>query len=503
MERLFLECAVRAALFAGATAIVLHAMRVKAAAARHGVWTGVLALMLLLPIWTAWGPRVSLRLLVPLASGIADKAAPPADFLSTGVFPSRLLSPMQAALLGVYLLGLCLLLVRLAIGTFRARRLVHDAVLQDNIRTNAACAAPVTVGFLHPTVILPEQWPQWSQAQLDAVLTHESGHVGRRDSLVQWLALLNRALFWFHPVAWWLERHLSALAEEACDEIVLARGHSPREYAHYLIEMARSVKHAGRRLNVAGLAMPGSSLSRRIRQILEGDPAPRISRTRMACVSVACAITCFAFAAGALEHARADSSVGRALVQHEAASTPRSATKFVLGDLKIEGEVHDRDGVRDRVLKGWKDREYDNPKDLAAAVLRVGIRGDFQDRGYFRVVAQEPTLQPLGLLDGKQRILIVATVTEGDQFWLGDLTIQKVPPDHALSIPGTTLREQFHFRNGDLFNVSEFRAGLERVKRSYEAEGYGDAKVEPDIAIDEIHHLINVTLRITEGPNTK
>jgi beta-lactamase regulating signal transducer with metallopeptidase domain len=503
MEHLFFECAVRAALFVGATAIVLHAMRVKAAAARHSVWAGVVALMLLLPIWTAWGPRVSLRLLPPLAQSIANKAAAPADILSTGVLPSLLVSPGQAVLLGVYLLGLCLLLFRLAIGTVRARWLVHDAVLHDNIRTNSLCAAPVTVGFLHPTVIFPEHWRQWSAAQLDAILTHEYAHVRRRDSLVQCLALLNRALFWFHPLAWWLERHLSALAEEACDDVVLARGHGPREYSVYLIDMARSVKRAGGRLNVAGMAMPGSSLPRRIRQMLEGGSVPHISRTRMACVGVACAITCTALAAGILDHARPDSFAEYAMVQREPASAPGAVTKIVLGDLKIEGDVHDRDGVKDRILKAWKDREYGNAKDLANAVMEVGIRGDFQDRGYFKVVAQDPALQPLGLLDGKQRILIIATITEGDQFRLGVLAIQNVLLDHALSVPTATLREQFHLRNGDLFKVSELRAGLERVKRSYDAKGYGDAKEEPDITIDDAHHLINVTLRITEGLHTK
>src|SRR5260370_42206188 len=116
-------------------------------------------------------------------------------------------------------------------------RLVRDAVLHDTLHTSPLCAAPVTVGFFHPVVIFPDHWRQWPQAQLEAVLTHEGEHARRRDSLVQWLALLNRALFWFHPVAWWLERHLSALAEEACDNVALERGHNPREYAEYLIDM--------------------------------------------------------------------------------------------------------------------------------------------------------------------------------------------------------------------------------------------------------------------------
>jgi beta-lactamase regulating signal transducer with metallopeptidase domain len=308
MERLFLECAVRAALLVGATAIVLYAMRVRAVEARHSVWAGVVVLMLLLPLWTAWGPKVSLRVLPPLTQDTANEAIAPSEIFATGVLTPPLISTGLAIFFGCYLLGLCLLLLRLAIGTVRARRLIRNAVLQDGICTSSVCAAPVTVGFLHPTVILPDHWRQWSPAQLDAVLTHEREHARRCDSLVQWLALLNRALFWFHPVAWWLERHLSALAEEACDNVVLVRGHNPSEYSEYLIDMARSVKRSGARLNIAGMAMPGSSLPRRIQQILEGGSVSHISRARMVCVVVACAITCTAFAAGTLGHAQQDSS---------------------------------------------------------------------------------------------------------------------------------------------------------------------------------------------------
>jgi len=335
--------------------------------------------------------------------------------------------------------------------------IVRGAVLHDGIRTSSMCAAPVTVGFFHPTVIFPEQWRQWPQAQLDAVSTHECEHARRRDSLVQWLALLNRALFWFHPVAWWLERHLSALAEEACDNVVLARGHNPREYSEYLIDMARSVMRSGARLNVAGMAMPGTFLPRRIRQIMEGRQAPRISRTRIACVSAACAV----------------------------GSHP--GTKFVLGDLKIKGDVHNRDAVRDRILTAWKDREYDDANDLTDEVMEAGISKDLQDRGYFQVWARDSVTQPLGLLGGKQRVFIIATVTEGDQFRLGNLVIQNDPPDRPLSIPTATLREQFHLRQGDLFNSSEIGAGLKRVNHLYDATGYKVETVQARMANDDAH----------------
>jgi beta-lactamase regulating signal transducer with metallopeptidase domain len=501
MERLFLECAVRAALLVGATAIVLYTMRVKAAWSRHIVWSGVVALMLLLPIWTAWGPKAPLRVLPALAQNITNKARAPIEISSTGVLRSTLVDPKLAVLLGAYLLGLCLLLFRLAIGTVRARRLVRNTARHDGVSTSSLCAAPVTVGFFHPRVIFPEHWGQWPQAQFEAVLTHESEHARRRHPLVQWLALLNRAVFWFHPAAWWLERHLSALAEEACDNVVLARGYDPGAYSEYLIDMARSVKQSGVRLNIAGMTMPGSSLPRRIRHILEGSSVPHISRARMTGVCVACAISCTAIAAGTLDYAQPNSFAKRAMIQRESASAAHPATKFVLVDLKIEGDVHDRDGVRDRVIKAWKSREYDDGKELAAEAAER-IRADFQERGYFQVVVQAPSSQPLGLTDGKQSILIIASITEGDQFRLRTITIQNVAPDRVLSISSATLRDQFHLRDGDLVNTTEIRAGLERLRQLYVNRGYAGASAEPDTEIDGASHHVDLTLRITEGPYT-
>jgi beta-lactamase regulating signal transducer with metallopeptidase domain len=493
MERLFLECAVRAALLVAGTAIVLSVMRVKAAAAKHSVWAAMVLLMLVLPVWAAWGPKASLRLLPSSAQMNANSVIVPAVALSTTFQPSRLISIWPAVLLAVYLLGVCFLLFRLAIGTIRARRMVRTAVTRCGVHTSALCAAPVTVGFFHPVVIFPEHWPQWSQKQLDVVLTHEGEHARRRDSLVQWLALLNRALWWFHPAAWWLEHQLSALAEEACDNVVLARFHNPREYSECLIEMARSVMRSGARLNSVGMAMPGSSLHRRIRQILEWRSAPQISGMRMACVGVSCAITCTAFAIVTLDRAQKDFSP-------QSTSAAHPVPKFILGDIKIEGEVHDRSKIRDRILKAWAERDYGDDKELTNAVAE-GIRADFQERGYFKVVVQGPVSRPLELVDGKQPELITAAIVEGDQFRLGALTIQNVPANRTLSIPTATLLDQFHIRTGDLFNMLEIRAGLDRLNELYGTRGFAEVEAAPDTKIDSPSHRIDLTLRITEGPH--
>ena len=65
---LLLECSIRAALIAAAVAAVIGGLRIANAPARHWAWCGVLAAMLLLPAFSVWGPKATVRVL-PLPAG--------------------------------------------------------------------------------------------------------------------------------------------------------------------------------------------------------------------------------------------------------------------------------------------------------------------------------------------------------------------------------------------------------------------------------------------------
>ncbi len=170
-----------------------------------------------------------------------------------------------------------------------------------------------------------------------------------------------------------------------------------------------------------------------------------------------------------------------------------------MGDLKVEGEVHDPDAVRGRVLKQLAGQEFDDVKDLVAAVAQGGVRSDFQSRGYFKVAVQEPISKPLDESGGKQRILVVVPVSEGAQYRLKNLTLVSVPPERSLNVPTATLREQFHLRPNDPFNVAEIRAGMERVTKLYGDRGYSEAQLQPETDIDEVAHQVNLIIRVSEG----
>jgi GWxTD domain-containing protein len=208
--------------------------------------------------------------------------------------------PWRTIVLAVYAVGVFVLLGRLIAGTLHAQRLIRQGVRRAEFLTSSACSAPVTVGWIRPVVILPEGWESWSEGQREAVMLHEQEHARRRDPLIQWVALANRAVFWFHPLAWWLERHLAELAEDACDTVVLSKGHQATAYCEYLLSMARAVTGAGARLNVVGAAMPGAFLSRRIRRILGGAPESRLSASRLVLTLVASTAASVALIAGTL-----------------------------------------------------------------------------------------------------------------------------------------------------------------------------------------------------------
>src|SRR5262249_32299689 len=117
-----------------------------------------------------------------------------------------------------------------------------------------------------PVIILPPNWKQWDDWTLSAVLHHEAAHVLRRDWLIAMLAALNTVLFWYNPLAWWLERKLACLCEEACDEAsVFAIGDATR-YSEVLLQFA--AVHVGSRLRPAGVAMARRNVAARIERIL-------------------------------------------------------------------------------------------------------------------------------------------------------------------------------------------------------------------------------------------
>ena len=176
----------------------------------------------------------------------------------------------------IYLIVAALLLARLVAGMILARRLVtnakriSDPEVAERMRRTAGeygvqqipsalasdrVAVPLTCGTIHPAILFPSNWERWSDEKLEAVIAHEMSHVARGDAFTQSLALVHRALFWFSPLAWWLDRQLANLAEQASDEAALSRGADRNAYARALLDFFQAVQMRPGRVRWQGVAM--------------------------------------------------------------------------------------------------------------------------------------------------------------------------------------------------------------------------------------------------------
>ncbi|MBZ5729179.1 MAG: TIGR03435 family protein [Acidobacteriia bacterium] len=307
------EVSIRSLLLALPAAIVLWILRSRRTAAlQHAVWAAVVCGMLALFALGQALPRLSLRILDRPAASLP--AAPPAVPANAAVIDeppeaAQLPSPVPRRAIdwpavAVYAYGAIALafLAHFVTGMLLVRRLLAKSGSVRNFLETEAIAVPVTAGWLRPRIVLPLEWREWDREKLDAVLAHEGAHIRRRDGLVAALAGVNRCVFWFHPLAWVLERKLALLAEQACDESCVAALGDRERYANLLLEMALVVDGAHGRLRRHALTMAaGSHIRQRIDALLqEGRTFSRgLSWTAWAAVAL-CGIPVL-WGAGAVE----------------------------------------------------------------------------------------------------------------------------------------------------------------------------------------------------------
>lgn len=318
------DLSLRITVAAGFVAVLLTILRVRSAAARHAAWTAVLVTMVAMPLLTAIVPRIPVPVPSHLRTNPGAVAVPfdetrlpppglddrlPAAVPSTPATDADMRRPPQSAVgtpatsidwltlaLVLYLAGVIPLAARLVIGWRMARGLVRSATPLDLAAAapafeSDAVAAPLTIGILRPSIVLPRGWRRWPADMLRAVLAHENAHIRRRDLAVQFLARVNRALFWFHPLAWWLERRLAVTSEQACDDAVVRSSGEPARYAEILLGIAEAVSHRGRRIAWTAVGMDGSGLlGARIDRVLRGDVAHRTSLVRRLTTAIGCAL---------------------------------------------------------------------------------------------------------------------------------------------------------------------------------------------------------------------
>ncbi|MCU0633966.1 MAG: penicillin-binding transpeptidase domain-containing protein [Gemmatimonadaceae bacterium] len=304
------------ALLAFGLRLVLRTLPSHAASVRYVAACGCLIGMLVLPVLTtltsqapsdstAAGHASALHVGTDAWTTTADDGTVPTRALSSdgatrssesGWDAARMtfvrLLPMLAA---AWLVGVSVLLVRLAGGWWLTRRLIRSALPAPRewqatlerlatamrigqrvvLRCTPRVSAPVLLGCWRPLILVPTSaltgLAPW---QLELLLRHELAHVRRLDPWVNMLQSVAEVLLFHHPAARWVSACISSEREHCCDDLVAADAGAAR-YVRALVAMEelRTVGVASPR--PVGLGADGGSLLGRVHRLLGTPPTTR------------------------------------------------------------------------------------------------------------------------------------------------------------------------------------------------------------------------------------
>ena len=83
----------------------------------------------------------------------------------------------------------------------------------------SGAASPMIIGFGRPVLVLPEE--AYRPEELAFILKHELVHLKRGDVYVKMLLMASKAVNWFNPVIWMMQKEAVADMELSCDERVV------------------------------------------------------------------------------------------------------------------------------------------------------------------------------------------------------------------------------------------------------------------------------------------
>jgi beta-lactamase regulating signal transducer with metallopeptidase domain len=235
--------------FAIMAGLLTLAFRRNRAQVRYWLWFSaslkfLIPLSLLLTLGGYLGrSRAAKGIAVPAMTFTVVQAAEP--FAQTPPLPPSTRSNndwVLIAIVSVWACGLAGIAVIRLRGWLRIRAAVRSSIPMNityplEVRSSPGLLEPGVVGFFRPRLLCPAGIVErLTPSQLEAVLAHEVCHIQRRDNFTAAIHMIIEALFWFHPLIWWISARLMEERERACDEEVLESGSERQVYAESILK---------------------------------------------------------------------------------------------------------------------------------------------------------------------------------------------------------------------------------------------------------------------------
>ena len=373
------------------------------------------------------------------------------------------------------------------------------------VRSSPALFEPGLLGFFQPTLMLPNGIvDHLTPKQLDLVLAHELSHWRRRDNLTAAIHMVVEALFWFHPLVWWIGRQLVAERERACDEHVLATGGDPWAYADSIVAVCRFYMKSP---IACAAGVSGANLKDRVEMILRNPTANRLSRAKISTLATLASATLLTpLAAGLLTsnaEARSDSPFSALTADMTEAALPLSAEQEQISEVpqfNITGnQVFSEERLRNEIAAEETfpapapDPKISYEQDRLIHYQQM-LRRFYMTQGYveFNVTASAVERTP-----DKKGLIITYAVEEGPRYKFGDVSIDSTirdVDDKKLAVP-------LALKKGDWYNAKLVEDAVGLLSETAGRLSQAAVDVRPQFQRDKSTLTMGINFHIS-GSNT-
>lgn len=180
-----------------------------------------------------------------------------------------------------------------------------------------------------------------------------------------------------------------------------------------------------------------------------------------------------------------------------AAQTHLPGTNQSIRDIILEGVTAIPAAEQQRIVEGVLNQIragiHDNGKSYIDQIAER-IRFEFQNRGYFKVLVDDPFIKVVANNSGQEIVDLVISLDEGDQYRLKDIGFVG-----EVAFSAAELRATFPIANGEIFNRTKVASGLDNLRELYCKKGYLNFSAVPEQEIDEQAHTISLTIDLDGG----
>ncbi|MDQ0641031.1 bla regulator protein BlaR1 [Pedobacter sp. W3I1] len=104
------------------------------------------------------------------------------------------------------------------------------------IMQSGIAQAPMVIGHFKPLILIPlGLLTGLSNAEVEAILSHELAHIKRKDYLVNLLQSFIEIVFFFNPAVLWVSQLIKTEREHCCDDLAIACVSDRKNYVQALI----------------------------------------------------------------------------------------------------------------------------------------------------------------------------------------------------------------------------------------------------------------------------